>query len=77
MNFTDKNVDISNDLRKVIQRRTKTIDDGESVAIMLLWSFFKDHAECHGLDVEWLAREQLDAFIEYARKNLDIVRQRH
>lgn len=44
------------------------------MAITLLWSFFLDHAEAKGIDVEQLAREQLEAFITYARENIAMKR---
>jgi hypothetical protein len=70
MRMNAKNVELANELRAIIQARSKTIDDGEGVAIVLLWSFLQDHALCHGIDVEPLAREQLEAFIQYARENM-------
>ena len=66
---------IANDLRKVIQATTETISDGEGVAMILLWGFLLDHAECHGIDVSQLARDQIEAFIPYAEANLNIARE--
>ncbi len=66
-------VDCANELRSVIQEETDTISDGEGVAMVLLWSFLADHARAQNLDIEALAREQLEAFIEYARGAINIV----
>lgn len=66
MKFNRKAIDLANDLRERVQKRTATIDDGESVAILLWWSFICDHAKCHGLKPEELAKAQLDAFTKYA-----------
>lgn len=75
MRITDENMAIANDICKQIQDRTETIGDGEGVAMVLLWRFLTDHARCHNLDVSTLAREQLEAFIQYAEVNLKIVRE--
>jgi hypothetical protein len=68
--MTGKNIDLANELRATIQSRTDHIDDGEAVAMVLLFSFLLDHAKCCGMDVEKLAVEQLDAFIPWARENM-------
>lgn len=68
------NVDLANRLRLQVQAETELIDDGEGVAMVLLWTFLLDHAKAKGHDVETLAREQLEAFIEYARENLSLQR---
>lgn len=75
MKVSTKHAAIANDLRKLIQQQTETVSDGEGVAMILLWGFLLDHAECHGIDVSQLAREQLEAFIPYAEANLNIVRE--
>jgi hypothetical protein len=75
MRISDKNTAIANDLRKQIHQKTDEISDGEGVAMVLLWSFLLDHARIHNLDVAGLAREQLEAFIDYAENNLRMVRE--
>lgn len=75
MNISDKHAAIANELRKQIQRKTETVSDGEGVAMILLWGFLMDHAKCHAIDVNQLAREQLEAFIDYAKTNLKLVRE--
>lgn len=70
MKMNSKNIDLANELRAVIQTSTSQIDDGEAVAMVLLWSFLMDHARCHGIDVETLALEQMEAFIPWARENM-------
>ena len=70
MKMNRKNIDLANELRVVVQTRTNHIDDGEAVAMVLLWSFLLDHAQCHGIDVETLALEQMEAFIPWARENM-------
>lgn len=76
MNFGDQVVKTTNTIRITIQRHPKlpTVDHGESVAILLWWSFLKDHSAHEGIPVEELARTQLEAFIEFARKNLYVHR---
>lgn len=74
MKMNRKNIDLANELRVAIQTRTNHIDDGEAVAMVLLWSFLLDHATCHGIDVEGLAVEQMEAFIPWARENMRIVK---
>lgn len=75
MVVSDKHAAIANELRKIIQRRTKTVSDGEGVAMFLLWGFLMDHALVEGMDIETLAREQMEAFIEYARNNVHLARE--
>jgi len=65
MRLSKENTELANVLREYIQKNTKTVSDGEGVAIVLLWSFFMDHARIHGLDVTKLAREQIDHFIKH------------
>jgi hypothetical protein len=75
MIISDPNNAIANELRKLIHKQTDTVSDGQGIAMMLLWSFFMDHAIIHELDIEDLARTQLEAFIEYARTNVKLVRE--
>jgi len=75
MKLSAKHSKIANRLRQQIQRETETIDDGEGVAMIVLWSFLLDHARVMNLDVETLAREQLDSFIGYARVNIEMVKE--
>jgi hypothetical protein len=75
MIVNDDNVDLANELRDQIHSRTATMSDGEGVAMVLLWGFLTDHAGCEGIDIEELARSQLEAFIEYARENIAYVQQ--
>jgi hypothetical protein len=37
MKLNQSNVELANELRAIVQTRTKTIDDGEAVAMVLLW----------------------------------------
>jgi hypothetical protein len=66
---------LANALRKIIQENTNTVSDGEGVAMVLLWTFLMDHAKCERLQLETLAREQLEAFIKYAETNIEMVRE--
>jgi hypothetical protein len=75
MRISDENTAIANELRKKIHDRTDTVSDGQGVAMVLLWTFLLDHAKYQQLDVEELARTQLEAFIEYARTNVKLVRE--
>ncbi len=72
--MNQRNTELANELRALIQQRTEQIDDGEAVAAILLWSFIEDHAHAHGLPVATLAREQWAAFTDYAQKNLSVAR---
>jgi len=58
----------ANQLRIRIQNDSTlpTVDHGESVAILLWWTFLLDHSHYTGVPVEKLAREQLEAFIAHA-----------
>jgi hypothetical protein len=73
MRIDRKVVRLSNKLRQKIQRSTVDIDEGESVSILLWWTFIVDHARCHDLDPKALAREQLEAFIDGAADNVQVV----
>ncbi len=75
MRISDENNNIANELRKLIHDRTDTVSDGQGIAMMLLWSFFMDHAKYHDLDINELAREQMEAFIIYARDNIRLVQE--
>ncbi len=68
-----KNIAIANSLRDKIRKKTDVVSDGEGAAMVLLWGFLLEHAQCNGVDVEQLAREQLDAFVRYAREHLKMV----
>lgn len=70
MRLSQENLDIANELRKVVQEKTATISDGEGVAMFLLWGFLKDHARIQGIDLNTLARAQLESFISDAGTNL-------
>jgi hypothetical protein len=74
VNITNKNIEIANQLVDLVRQNTKTVSDGEGVAIVMLWSFLNDHADCHGLEIEQLARDQIEAFIKFARENLGVMR---
>jgi hypothetical protein len=65
MKLSEKHLALANELRAVVQQKTETISDGEGVAMFLLWSFLTDHAKIQELNVNSLAREQLEAFIRY------------
>lgn len=75
MRISPENIDLANELRRQIQAKTNLIDDGEGVAIVLLWTFFLDHARVNGLNASDLARDNLEAFIEYAEDNIKLVQQ--
>lgn len=64
MKFNEKAVELTNELRRKVQRDTKTVDDGESVSILLWWTFIQDHARCQGIEPKALAVHQLKAFLE-------------
>lgn len=69
MKFNSDICRMVNDLRFQIQVQTGTIDEGESVSILLWWTFIKDHASCHGFDPKQLAMKQLEAFLD----NTDLI----
>jgi hypothetical protein len=75
MRISDTNAAIANDLRKQIHACTDIVSDGEGVAMIMLWSFLMDHATMHNMDVAELARDQLEAFITYAKKNITLARE--
>ncbi len=70
MRLSESNFELANELRKVIQEKTETISDGEGVALFLLWGFLMDHARIQGIDINELARGQMESFIAYAKNNL-------
>lgn len=72
--MNQKNVELANELRLVIQKRTDEIDDGEAVAAILLWSFLEDHARAHGMNVGELAEHQWAAFTQYALEHLSLAK---
>lgn len=74
MLINEKNVEIANRLRVELQSITETVSDGEGVVMVLLWSFFLDHAKCDDIDIEELAQHQVQAFIDYARNHVALVR---
>lgn len=69
MNVGPESMKLANHLRYRLQQKTNLVADAEGTAFLLLWSFLLDHAAAQGMDVEQLAREQLEAFIEFARKS--------
>jgi hypothetical protein len=73
MKLSEEHLALANELRAVVQQKTETISDGEGVAMFLLWTFLMDHANIQDLDINTLAREQLEAFIRYAGDNLKAV----
>lgn len=75
MKLSASHSEIANRIRQQIQSESETIDDGEGIAFIVLWSFLCDHARVNNLNVENLAREQLESFIDYARQNIEMVRQ--
>ena len=70
MKLSNEHLAIATELRTIVQNKTQTISDGEGVAMFLLWTFLMDHAKIQGLDINTLARDQLEAFIRYAGTNL-------
>lgn len=70
MKLSQEHWTLAQELRALVQQKTETISDGEGVAMFLLWSFLADHAKIQNLDVNALAREQLDAFIGYAADSM-------
>ena len=70
MVISDDIIVIANRLRNEIMQETTTVSQGQGVAMILLWSFFLDQARIQNVDKENLARDQLDAFIDYARENI-------
>ena len=75
MKLSAENFALASELRAVVQQKTETVSDGQGVAMFLLWTFLTDHARIQDLDVNTLAREQLEAFIRYAGDNLKAVDQ--
>ena len=74
MKLSEEHLALANELRAVVQQKTETISDGEGVAMFLLWTFLTDHANIQELNINTLAREQLEAFIRYAGNNLKAVK---
>lgn len=74
MKLSEEHLTLANELRAVVQQKTETISDGEGVAMFLLWTFLTDHANIQELNINTLAREQLEAFIRYAGNNLKAVK---
>lgn len=70
MKLSQEHWTLAQELRALVQQKTETISDGEGVAMFLLWSFLADHAKIQNLDVNALAREQLEAFIGYAADSM-------
>lgn len=68
MNVGPDMMKLANHLRYRMQQKTNLVADAEGAAFLLLWGFLLDHAKAVDMDVEQLAREQLEAFIEFARK---------
>lgn len=63
MLFNHSSTRAANKARKLIQKQTETISEGEAAAIAAWYSFINDHAMCEGVDPKSLAREQFEAFI--------------
>jgi len=57
---------LANRLRQSVQHETLTIDDGESVSLLLWWTFILEHATAMDIDPNKLALDQLEAFLTYA-----------
>jgi hypothetical protein len=74
MNISHINIVMANELRAHIAAATTTISDCEGIAMILLWSFIEAHATCENIDAGMLAREQLEAFIEFAKHNIKITK---
>ena len=70
MTLSEEHLALANELRAIVQQKTATISDGQGVAMFLLWSFLTDHANIQKLNVNTLAREQLEAFIRFSGNNL-------
>lgn len=68
MNVGPDMMKLANHLRYRVQRETNLIANGEGAAFLLLWGFLLDHAKAQNVEVETLAREQLEAFIQFARE---------
>lgn len=64
MYFSQQSSSVANQARKLIQKTTKHISEGEAAAITTWWGFINDHARCEGYDPKELARSQLEAFLE-------------
>lgn len=76
MRISERNLRLANKLRDDVRKKTEVISDGEGVAMALLWGFLMEHAQCEGVNLEQLAREQLEAWIVYARHNI-VYQERH
>lgn len=76
MKLSEQHLALANELRAVVQQKTETISDGEGVAMFLLWSFLTDHANIQELNINNLAREQLEAFIRCTGNNPQAANQR-
>jgi hypothetical protein len=76
MRFDNSIVREANRLRESIQRNPKfpTVDHGESVAILVWYTFLRDHSAYEGIPVEELARMQLEAFLAHAREHIAMMR---
>jgi hypothetical protein len=73
MEITERTTAIANDIRAAIQDVTKTISEGEGVAMFLLWTFYMEHVEREeNVEIEELARYQLEEFMKFAKDNIHI-----
>ncbi len=70
MKITPKVWQVVREVRKVTQAHDLTVSEAEGVYMLLLWSALSMHGTYESLDVDNLARDQLEAFMEYARGNL-------
>lgn len=77
MNINQQNIEIAAIIRAAIQEQTMTISDGESVAMIVLYTFIGDHARVCGHDHAQLFIDQVNAFIEFAKENIKYVEHLH
>lgn len=66
-----REIELANRLRLEVQAETDSVGEAEGVSMLLLYSFLMDHARTLELDVEQLAREELEGFIKALRGRLE------
>lgn len=73
--------DAGRDLHKRLCKENYNISEGQGITMIALWGFLSAHALLHDIDVEELARSQLEHFIEFARDHFEynnpVVRKAH
>lgn len=78
MQVGKKESEAANRLMAVLRKdpSIKTVSQAEGVAFMLVWAILTEHiANCPQHDIEDLARDQLEAFIEWSRQNMTVCRE--